>query len=280
MTGCAPADAIAVTALHYRYPDGTVALRDVNLTVPAGSRTALMGANGAGKSTLLLHLNGLLRAQQGRVCVLGRVVQGRDLGWFRQRVGMVFQDPDDQLFAPTVAEDVAFGPLQMGLSRAEAGRRAEAALAAVGLRDLAGRAPHHLSYGQKKRVAIAGVLAMEPDILVLDEPMAFLDPAGKEALLDILERLSLAGKTILVSTHDVDFAAHWAERVIILRRGEVVCAGAPDVLTDAELVAAWDLTLPTISKAFQEWAPRWGLPLPKTVREARDLLAGLPPPRR
>jgi cobalt/nickel transport system ATP-binding protein len=181
---------------------------------------------------------------------MGREVNRASRRWVKGQVGLVFQDPDDQLFAPTVWDDVAFGPANMGLSPEEIRRRVRAALEAVGAAELASRAPHRLSWGQKKRVAIAGVLAMDPGVLVLDEPTAFLDPAGREGLLRVLENLHREGRTLVMATHDVDLAAEWADEVVILAGGKVAAAGAPRLLTQEELVERCGLIAPTVTRLF------------------------------
>jgi cobalt transport protein ATP-binding subunit len=227
--------------LVYRYPNGHAALAGVDLHVEHGERVALLGPNGAGKTTLVLQLNGLLRGE-GELEVADVVVGDETLHELRARVGLVFQDPDDQLFMPTVREDVAFGPLNMGLERAEVDRRVDDALAAVRMGGAEGRAPHQLSMGERRRVAIATVLSMEPRLLVLDEPSANLDPRARRELLDVLEHID---RTLLVVTHDLPFAAELCERAVILSGGRVVADEAcEDVLADASLLAAHDLELP------------------------------------
>jgi len=210
--------AVEIRGLHYTYPDGTVALRGVNLEVEEGESVYLMGPNGSGKSTLLLHLNGLLLPQRGEVRVFGR--DTRDgVEEIRRRVGLVFQDPDDQLFMPTVFEDVAFGPLHLGLGEREVRRRVREALRAVGAEGLGRRSPHHLSYGEKKRVAIATILSMEPQLLVLDEPTLGLDPWARREFLSLLERLK-RGRTLVMAGHDLELM-ELCDRALLLRRGRV-----------------------------------------------------------
>jgi cobalt/nickel transport system ATP-binding protein len=233
-----------VRGLHYSYPDGHVALRGVDLVVPRGGRVALLGPNGAGKTTLVLHLNGILSGGGGTVTVGGLTVT-RDratLAEIRRRVGIVFQDPDDQLFLPTVAEDVAFGPANLGLRGAELESRVTEALDAVGMTEHRDRAPQHLSFGQRRRVAVATVLAMRPEILVLDEPSSNLDPAARRELAAILRRLPV---TMLMVTHDLPYALELCDRAVILDAGRIVADGATaELLADAELLARHRLELP------------------------------------
>jgi cobalt/nickel transport system ATP-binding protein len=234
--------ALEVRDLAYAYPDGRQVLYGVSLTVEAGERVAVLGPNGAGQTTLVLHLNGILTAGHGSVTVAGLPVSRDSLREIRRRVGVVFQDPDDQLFMPTVAEDVAFGPTNLGLDRESVAERVTEALTAVGMEAHAERAPHHLSFGQRRRVAVATVLAMRPEILVLDEPTSNLDPASRRELADILERLSLP---TLIVTHDLPYAWQLCPRSVLLDDG-VVVADRPTVelLADAELLRSHRLELP------------------------------------
>ena len=236
---------LRIDGLHYAYPDGTAALAGVDLAVGAGERVALLGPNGAGKTTLVLHLNGILHGGGGTVEVSGVPVDPRDragLADLRRRVGIVFQDPDDQLFMPTVAEDVAFGPANLGLRGAELAARVDEALAAVDMAAYRDQVPHHLSFGQRRRVAVATVLAMRPEILVLDEPSSNLDPASRRELAGILESLPV---TVLMVTHDLPYALQLCPRAVILDRGRIVADGATrDLLADEELLAAHRLELP------------------------------------
>lgn len=209
-------------AVHYRYPSGVEALRGVTFSIGAGERVALVGANGAGKSTLLLHTNGLLTPTAGRVEVCGEEVTAKRSAEVRRAVGLVFQHADDQLFMPTVRDDVAFGPQTMGLPKQEIGHRVREALEAVGAAELADAAPYHLSCGQKKRVAIATVLAMRPSVLVMDEPTAGLDPKARRRLIELLEDLP---HTLLVATHDLDLVTRICPRTVILDRGRVAADG-------------------------------------------------------
>ena len=208
-------------ALSHVYPDGSVGLDGCSLAIRTGSRNALLGSNGSGKTSLLLHFNALLQPTAGGVRFAGQPVDYRRSGLnaLRRRVGLVFQNPDRQLFSASVIEDVSFGPLNLGLDEATVRRRVAEALAAVGMSELADKPVHHLSFGQKKRVCIAGVLAMQPEVLLLDEPMAGLDAAMQVELQALLDRLAGHGITIVLSTHDVDFAYRWADGIHLLAVG-------------------------------------------------------------
>ena len=231
-----------VRGLAFAYPDGHQALFGVDLHVHRGERVALLGPNGAGKTTLVLHLNGILTAGAGKVAVSGLPVEKSNLREVRRRVGIVFQDPDDQLFLGSVRQDVAFGPANLGLSGAALEQRVMTALDQVGMADFAERPPHHLSFGQRRRVAVATVLAMEPEILVLDEPSSNLDPASRRELADILRSLDV---TVLMVTHDLPYALELCPRSVVLSDGVVVADGRTfDVLTDGPLMAAHRLELP------------------------------------
>jgi cobalt transport protein ATP-binding subunit len=227
--------------LHFSYPDGHNALRGVSLEINHGEKVALVGPNGAGKSTLMLHLNGILEGE-GDITVAGLPLNKNSLPDIRAKVGLVFQNPDDQLFSPTVFEDVAFGPLHMGLPEAEVRRRVTAALEQVDMLDLAERLSHHMSMGQKKKVAIATVLSMEPELLVFDEPSAGLDPRGRRMLINLLRDLPL---TMLVSTHDMLLVKELFPRMVIMDEGRIVADGPTAALmNDAALLEAHGLERP------------------------------------
>ena len=233
---------LEVRGLAYAYPDGHQALAGVDLHVHQGERVALLGPNGAGKTTLVLHLNGILNAGAGSVSVSGMPVAKEHLQEIRRRVGVVFQDPDDQLFMGSVRADVGFGPANLGLKGAALETRVMSALDLVGMADFADRPPHHLSFGQRRRVAVATVLAMEPEILVLDEPSSNLDPASRRELADILRSLDV---TVLMVTHDLPYALELCPRSVVLSDGHVVADGATyDVLTDEALMRRHRLELP------------------------------------
>ncbi|WP_156727017.1 energy-coupling factor ABC transporter ATP-binding protein [Streptomyces apocyni] len=233
---------LEVSGLAYAYPDGHQALFGVDFTVRRGERVALLGPNGAGKTTLVLHLNGILTAGAGSVTVAGLPVGKAHLAEIRRRVGIVFQDPDDQLFMPTVREDVAFGPAAAGLRGPALEARVEYALSLVGMEAFADRPPHHLSFGQRRRVAVATVLAMEPEILVLDEPSSNLDPASRRELADILRSLDI---TVLMVTHDLPYALELCPRSLILSEGTIAADGpTADILCDEPLMTTHRLELP------------------------------------
>jgi cobalt transport protein ATP-binding subunit len=233
---------VVVENLNFAYPDGLQALQGVSLTLTGGEKVALVGPNGAGKSTLMLHLNGILGDESSPVSIAGRRLTRANLPHIRGMVGLVFQNPDDQLFSPTVFEDVAFGPLHMGLPEAEVRTRAEWALAQVGMSGLGGRLSHHLSLGQKKRVAIATVLSMQPEILVLDEPTAGLDPRGRRRLITLLRELT---QTMLVSTHDMLLVHELFPRTVIMDEGRIVADGTTSsLLADAPMLERHGLESP------------------------------------
>ena len=240
-------NAIEVRGLRYRFPDGTEALRGVDFAIAPGERVGLIGPNGAGKSTLLLHLNGILPGRpgtNGEVRIGDVPITSRNLPEIRRQVGLLFQDPDDQLFCPTVFEDVAFGPEQFALEGESIAERVERALALVGLRGFESRAPHHLSQGEKRLVCLAGLLACEPSVLVLDEPTSNLDPRARRGLEALLEGLP---STQLIATHDLELVVALCPRVLLLDGGTIVAAGPTiDLLSDEERMLRHGLERPHI----------------------------------
>lgn len=233
---------IVLEGVEFSYPDGRQALRGVDLVVEAGEKVAVLGPNGAGKTTMALHLNGIYRPSKGSVTVGGLAVVDRNLTEIRRRVGLVFQDSNDQLFMPTVGEDVAFGPANLGVSGEDLDLRVSEALRAVGGDALIDRPAHHLSGGERRRAALATVLAMDPDVLVFDEPSSGLDGAGRRELVSSLLPLGL---TQLVITHDLPLALELCARAVIMRDGRIVADGATaDLVTDGELMAENSLELP------------------------------------
>ncbi|WP_406628276.1 energy-coupling factor ABC transporter ATP-binding protein [Patulibacter brassicae] len=234
--------AVKVRDLHFAYPDGSEALTGVDLTIRAGERVALLGPNGAGKTTLLLHLNGVLQPQQGTVEIAGTGLTKRTARDLRRKVGIVFQDPDDQLFMPSIESDVAFGPANLGLTGGALEERVTEALRTFGLEELREVAPHQLSLGQRRRAAVAGVLAMEPELMVLDEPSSNLDPAARRELADVIRRLPT---TTLLVTHDLPYALELCPRAIVMDAGQVIADGPTrQILADEGFMRAHRLELP------------------------------------
>jgi len=236
---------LEVSGLAYAYPDGNQALYGVNLSINQGERVALLGPNGAGKTTLVLHLNGIIPTMQGQVRVAGELVDSKSaeiIKSVRHKVGVVFQDPDDQLFMPTVGQDVAFGPYNSGLRGIELEKAVTEALELVGMSEFIDRPPHHLSFGQRRRVAVATVLAMKPEILVMDEPSSNLDPAARRELAEIITSLDV---TLLMVTHDLPFAYELCQRAVILSAGVVAADDEiSKVLSNKQLLTANRLELP------------------------------------
>jgi cobalt/nickel transport system ATP-binding protein len=262
--------------LTYAYPGGVPALSGLNLKIKRGRRLAILGPNGAGKTTLLLHLNGTLRPTSGEILIDGAPAgyARAALNAWRRRVGLVLQDADDQLFAASVAEDVSFGPLNLGLDESTARQRVADALAAVGMSAQAERPVHHLSFGQKKRVCIAGVLAMEPDVLLLDEPMGGLDAAMQADLLAVLDSLSARGITILLATHDVDFAYRWADAIHLLAAGRCSASFVAEQLpAQAAALRAAGQPMPAVIGLHRSLVGRGALPAQPVPRSLDALQA-------
>lgn len=267
-------------ALRYRYAGGVSGLAGLNLVVNRGRKLALLGANGAGKTTVLLHLNGTIKPDHGEIFLNGaRASYARAglLAW-RQQVGIVFQNPEDQLFAGSVYQDISFGPLNLGLAEAEVRTRVEAALVALCITELHDRPTHMLSFGQKKRVAIAGAIAMRPAILIMDEPTAGLDPEGAAQLMLTLNELHAGGTTIVLATHDMDLAYAWADEVALLSAGQVVSAGTPEVvLCDQPMLEQCHLRMPFVLETARCLRRIGVLPehlpaLPRTSKELSELI--------
>lgn len=263
--------------VKYTYSDGTAALKEVDIAISKGQFAILLGPNGSGKTTLFKVITGLLTPLQGEIKVDGKSFAEYSKEELYRRIGFVFQDPNDQLFAPTVGEDVSFGPVNLGLSRAEVGIRVRDALEKVGIAQLVDRPIHYLSYGQKKRAAIAGILAMKPDIIILDEPTAGLDPAGVREIMQLLVRLNKEeGITILMATHDVDLVPLYANRIFVLYDGELILNGSPqEVFSRKEIVRGAGLRLPRVAHLAEILIKKDRLPLdglPLTIGEARRMV--------
>jgi len=277
MTHCA----IDMQDVQYRYPDGSVALDGIDLQVGRGERAVVLGANGAGKSTLLAVMCGVLQPSQGTIKILETKLTRKTTRRLRASIGLVFQEPDNQLFMPTLWEDVAFGPLNMGLSAREVESRVDEALDVVGLADLRDKPPHHLSVGEKKRAAIATVLAMHPKILVLDEPTAHLDPKSRADFIAFLARLHAKGNlTLITATHDVESVPYFADRAYVLSRGHLVAAGTvSEVFANPDLLAQAHLAPPMVTQLFQQVPTIVNRvadePLPLTIRDGARVLQKL-----
>ncbi len=259
--------------LSFVYPTGLKALDGVDFHASPGDFIAVLGPNGSGKTTLLRHFNGLLRPSGGRVMVDGREVSGDSGAWLHRTVGFVFQDPNDQLFAATVGEDVAFGPRNMGLSPEEVARRVETSMDLVGLPDFGARPVHSLSFGQKRRVALAGVLAMQPSALVLDEPTSGLDPQGASRLMALLHLLNRQkGVTIVAATHDIDLVPAYAGRIYVMHDGRVVTSGSPpEVFAQTDTIRQSELRIPRAAQVLNLIDAELGhslASLPMTLEEA------------
>jgi len=259
--------------VHFSYPGGTEALRGVSLGLSVGRKVALVGPNGAGKSTLMLMWNGVLRPTSGEV----RFKEGAlsydsaSLKRLRRNVGIVFQNPDDQLFAPTVYQDVAFGPVNLGLSRDEVDHQVSDALSYMGLEGFERRPPHQLSGGEKKRIAIAGILAMRPEVVILDEPTSNIDPASSEEIMEMLDEQNVQGKTIVISTHDVELAYRWADEVVLMDAGRVIRQGTPEILfSDEDQMRQARIKPPVLLDLYHEMVGR-GL-----VEDGRTPPEGIP----
>lgn len=241
--------------LSFTYPDGTEALKEVNMAIEKGEKVAVMGPNGAGKSTLFLHFNGLTEPTNGQVIINGKPIEytKKHLLEVRQKVGIVFQNPSQQLFAPSVKEDVAFGPMNLGLSYDEVEKRVEDALKYVGMEKFQDKPPHNLSGGQQKRVAIAGIVAMMPEIMILDEPTAGLDPKGVKQVLTILENLNKQGMSILISSHDVEMINEFADSIFVLVDGRIIKKGTPEeIFSNQDLLKEASLRPPKIAELLQK----------------------------
>ncbi|MFW5965155.1 MAG: energy-coupling factor ABC transporter ATP-binding protein [Halodesulfurarchaeum sp.] len=260
-TGCAHDDpfdfetepAVALHCLSHTYPDGTTGVHDVSFAVHAGETVGLIGGNGAGKSTLMEHLNGLVDVQAGELHVEGERITDANIDLARRSVGFVFQDADSQIVAPTVIDDVMFGVLNYGADQTEARNRAQAALERLDAGHLADRVPHHLSGGEKRLVAIAGVLAMEPNVIVMDEPLAGLDPAREQQVRSVIETLQDDDIGLVVATHDVDFAATISDRIVVMTDGNIVGSGPPSsVFYDDALLDRANLRPPTPTRLARE----------------------------
>lgn len=260
-----------LTEVTYAYPDGIRAIEKIDLRVRTGERVALVGPNGAGKSTLLKIMAALLFPTDGSVEIMGEELTKKNAERLRRHIGFLFQDPDDQIFMPTVWDDVAFGPINMQLDADEVGARVRDAMRMAGIEGYEQRVPHHLSFGEKKRVAIAGVLAMRSPILLLDEPTANLDPQGRMELMNLLAEID---GTIVLATHDLSVAFELADRAVVLKREKIFDGDFRKIVDDSETLRKANLELPSLCQLMIKWKERTGkeFPVPLTVKEALGVL--------
>lgn len=263
-------DSIEIENLSYRYQDGTQALKGIGLSIPLKKRTVFLGANGSGKSTLLRHLNGLLLPQKGSITIAGKTLNKKTADEIRKTVGLLFDNPDNQIFSPTVENDVSFGPSNLRMPKDEIARRTAEAMEKTDITQLKERSPYNLSLGQKKRCAIAGVIAMTPDILLMDEPFSGLDPVSLRQFLRTLDDMFAHGMTQIMSTHDVDIAYEWAENVVVMCAGELLAVGGTELMHDEELMTRAGLTVPLLPRIFGGCER-----IPRNSEEARTLLESL-----
>ena len=261
--------------LHLTYPDGTPALKDINLSIKRGEFLGILGANGSGKTTFLKILNGLLKPTKGEIYLEGESIKSIHKDTLFKRVCTCFQNPDDQLFSPTVSEDIAFGPANMGLKKDDVRERVKYALSAVSMLEFADKAIHNLSFGEKKRICLAGVLAMGPEVMLLDEPTSCLDPAGVNSIMRLLRKLNKEnGITMIMSTHSVDLVPLFIDRVVILNKGKIILDGKPEeAFSQVEIIRDAKLRLPRIGHLFEILRKNDGVNfngLPLTIGEARE----------
>lgn len=266
--------------LYFNYPDGTPALKDLSIQIQKGKTTGILGGNGAGKSTLFLNLNGILRPTSGQVYHKNLPISysSKSLNQLRQSVGIVFQDPDTQLFSASVYQDVSFGVVNLGIPESEAHLRTENALKRTGTYELRQKPTHSLSYGQKKRVALAGIIAMEPEVLILDEPTAGLDPQGVSEIMQLIRELQQdLGIAILIATHDMDLVPMYCDYIYLLNQGEIVGCGSPDeIFNQPSLLRQIHLRLPRIGHLMELLKTKDGFPiegLPVSISHARKELS-------
>lgn len=264
-------DALTLEDVCFSYEDGRCAVEGLNLSVQAGERVALVGPNGAGKSTLLHLLAGLFIPARGKITIMGVPLTKKDAAQARKHIGLLFQDPDDQIFMPTVYEDIAFGPMNMGLGVEEVRSRVEEAMRLTVIEEYRDRVPHHLSLGEKKRVAMAGLLAMSPEVLLLDEPTSNLDPQGRRELVNVLEQRK---ETIIIATHDLSAAFHLANRVVVLKKTIIFDGDLHSLIQNKRILQEARLELPSFCRLMLGFAQATGrdFPAPLTVKEGIETL--------
>ena len=271
---------LKVENLYYVYGNGKSALEDVSVEVYEGEKIAVMGSNGSGKSTFFLNMNGVFKPEHGKIIYRGAVVNKKNLKELRKSIGIVFQDADNQIIASTVRAEVGFGPMNLKLPKEEVLERVEEALAYMNISDFEDRAPHYLSGGEKKRVTIADIIAMKPEIIIFDEPTAALDPINALMLEEVLAKLTSEGKTMLISTHDVDFAYRWAERVLVFSQGKIIADGPPlEIFQNRLILKQANLKQPTMLEIYESLVAKHLLgdikAYPKSIQEFKEMLQKL-----
>lgn len=270
---------LQIKGLCYSYSDEKNTLNNINLNIHKGEKIAILGSNGAGKSTFFLNINGVLIPKSGEIVYTGKVITKKNLNELRKNVGIVFQDADNQIIASTVLAEVSFGPMNLKLPKDEVVKRVNEALDYMNISELKDRPPHYLSGGEKKRVSIADIIAMKSEIIIFDEPTAALDPLNTEMLEDVLEKLSMENKTLLISTHDVDFAYRWADRIIVFSKGSIIGDGSPiEIFKNNEILKNSNLKRPVMLDVYETLIKRKILTddnlYPKSINEFKKILRG------
>lgn len=270
---------LKIKDLHYVYGSGEAALNGVSLDISEGEKIAVIGSNGAGKSTFFLNINGVLTPEHGEISYRGSVINKKNINELRKNIGIVFQDADNQIIASTVFSEVSFGPMNLKLKKEEVAERVEEALAYMNISDFRNRPPHYLSGGEKKRVSIADIIAMKPEIIIFDEPTASLDPLNARMLEEVLNKIEQEGKTMMISTHDVDFAYRWAQRAIVFCQGKIIADGTPlEIFKNKEVLERANLKQPVMLEIYESLVKRQLFKdegaYPKSVQEFNELLTG------
>lgn len=268
---------LKVEDLYYKYGNGKSALDGISVDIYEGEKIAVLGSNGSGKSTFFLNVDGVLKPEQGKIIYRGTVINKKNLNELRKNIGIVFQDADNQIIASTVRAEVGFGPMNLKLPKEEVLKRVDEALAYMNISDLKDRPPHYLSGGEKKRVSIADIIAMKSEIIIFDEPTAALDPLNALMLEDVLLKLELEGKTMLISTHDVDFAYRWAERVLVFSHGKIIADGTPlEIFQNEEVLKQANLKPPTLLEIYESLVKKYLLEdnkaYPKSIEEFKKII--------
>lgn len=264
--------------ISFRYPDGTKALDGLSIQIEKGKKIAILGANGAGKSTLFLHFNGILKPESGEIKFEGKGISytKKKLKNLRKNVGIIFQDPDMQLFSSSVYQEISFGPLNLGLSEEKAAERVEEAMRVMDIYDIRDKPTHLLSYGQKKRISIADILAMKPEVIIFDEPTVWLDPRHSQEILEFIDQINRSGTTVILSTHDVDIAYKWADYIYVFSEGKIIGEGsAEEIFRDTPLLEESDLIKPWIIEVYEELIKKDKISPKKAVPKSKEELFSL-----